>query len=261
MLVIALLGALAGVAAAILIFGFSGYFHSARHSRGHLGLVALIAAWPTTFVSVFFNVALAAAADAALNGRRLTVGDALRVSVAKLGQIALWSLLAAGVGVLLQQLAERIPWGGRLASWLLGAAWGLLTVFAIPVLAIEGCGAPRCVRRSAELLRRRWGEAAAGGLTITAWAALVALVPGVMLGAGVVVLIASPAAGVALIVAGVVLIILVSATAGAVRQIFAVALYRYAVDGSPRGGFPERDLAEPFRARRRRRGLLARRRE
>ena len=259
MFVLALLGTLAGLVAAVLIFKFGGYFHHGDRpgSRGHLALVALIAAWPTTFVSVFFNVALAAAADAALNGRKLGLGAALGVSVRRVGQILMWSLLAAGVGVLLQQLAERIPWGGRIASWLLGAAWSLLTIFAVPVLAIEGRGAPGCLRRSAELLKSRWGEATAGGLTISAWAGAVGIIPGLMLGAGVALLAFATAAGVALLVTGLVLLMLIGGVSGAVRQVFAVALYHYAADGTARGGFPEQALASPF-TKKRKRGLLGR---
>jgi len=258
MLVIALLGALAGVVSVAIVFGFAGYFSSPSPSRGRLALVVLIAAWPTTFVSVFFNVALAAAADAAMDGRRLTFKQALGVPVSKLGQIAVWSLLAAGVGVLLHQLAERIPWGGRIASWLLGVAWGLLTIFAVPVLAIEGCGAPRCLRRSGELLRKRWGEAAAGGLTITAWMVVLSMPAAILLGAGVALLPFAPAAGVALLIAGLVALMLVSGVASAIRQVFAVALYHYTANRSIRGGFPQSALDDPF-TKRRRRGLFRRR--
>jgi hypothetical protein len=261
MFVLALLGTLAGLIAAVLIFKFGGYYHhDPSRSRGRLALVALIAAWPTTFVSVFFNVALAAAADAAMNGRRLGLRAALAVSVRRLGQILLWSLLAAGVGVLLRELAERIPWGGRIASWLLGAAWGLLTIFAVPVLAIEGCSAPGCLRRSAELLKSRWGEATAGGLTITAWAGVAGILPALMLGAGVALLPFATAPGIALLLTGLVLLMVVGGFSGAVRQVFAVALYHYAADGTARGGFPEAALAHPFSAKKKRRGLFRRRR-
>jgi hypothetical protein len=257
MLVLALLGSLAGALAAVLIFGFGGYFHDPSPSRARLALVGLIAAWPTTFVSVFFGVALAAAADAALEGRRLGLRAALAVSVRRLGQIALWSLLAAGVGVLLRELAERIPWGGRLASWLLGAAWGLLTIFAVPVLAIEGRSAAGCLRRSSELLKSRWAEATAGGLTITAWAGIASIGPALLLGAGIALLPFAPGAGVPLLVVGLVLLMLVSGFAGAIRQVFAVALYHYAADGTARGGFPAAALDAPFTSKRRR-GLFHR---
>ena len=152
--------------------------------------------------------------------------------------------------MILQAIAERVPFGGRLVSWLLGAAWGLLTIFAIPVLAIEGCGAPRCVRRSGQLLRERWGEGVAGSLTIGAAFFVVAFPAGMVLGAGGGILPFNPALGVALLVAGLGLIMLINGVAMAVRGVFAVALYRYAADGAVKGGFPQADLDRPFRPKR-----------
>jgi hypothetical protein len=152
----------------VLVFGVGGCLRDPHPSRGRLALVLLISAWPLTFAGTFLNVALAAAAAAALDGRHLYLSAALRVAWTRLGQIAAWSLLAAGVGVLISEIAQRIPGGGRLASWVLGGAWSLVTIFAVPVLALEGCGARRCVTRSATLLRGRWGEGAAGTLGISA---------------------------------------------------------------------------------------------
>ena len=86
MLVIAALGALASGLAAVLMFALGGYFDDPAGSRGRLFVVLLIAAWPLTFVGVFFNVALAAAADAALDGRHLTLRQALGVSMASSGR-------------------------------------------------------------------------------------------------------------------------------------------------------------------------------
>ncbi|HET9162470.1 MAG TPA: hypothetical protein VFN89_03360 [Solirubrobacterales bacterium] len=46
----------------------------------HVAIAWLIALYPLTFVGVFFNVALAAAAGAHFEGRRLTLGEALRAA-------------------------------------------------------------------------------------------------------------------------------------------------------------------------------------
>lgn len=119
---------------------FSGYLSSPTHSRGDLALAAIVGIYPMTFLSVFFNVALAGAAAASFDGRPIGVREALGISWKRLGRIAQWSLLAAGAGLLLEQIASRIPGAGRLASWLLGAAWSLATIFAVPLLALEGAG-------------------------------------------------------------------------------------------------------------------------
>jgi hypothetical protein len=257
MLALAGLGVLFGLLGAAAIFWFAGYAdHPVHPSRGRLMLVALIAAWPLTFVGTFFNVALAAAADAALCGRRLSFGQALAVSRAKVGQIALWSLLAAGVGQLLSQIAQRVPFGGKLAVWILGGAWSILTIFAVPVLALEGCGAVQCVRRSTHLVRERWGEGVSGTLTIGAATGLASMVPAMLLVGGFGLLRFAPVAGIGMLAAGLLGLLFLASLSGATRQVFAVALFRYAEDGSVRGGFHEEDLQRPFAARRR--GLFRR---
>ena len=69
MIWIALMGAGCGLAGAAAMFYFSGYFDSPTHSRGDLALAAVIALYPLTFLSVFFNVALAGAAMAHFDGK------------------------------------------------------------------------------------------------------------------------------------------------------------------------------------------------
>jgi Family of unknown function (DUF6159) len=140
----------------------------------------------------------------------------------------------------------------------LGGAWSLLTIFAIPVLALEGCSAPQCVRRSAGLVRHRWGEGVAGNVVITSAFVVASMVPAMMLGAGVAILDIAPAAGAALAIAGGTGIIVVIAGGSAVHGVFSVALHRYAVDRVATGGFPARELHAPFTKKRRR--LLRRRR-
>jgi hypothetical protein len=178
------------------------------------------------------------------------------VPAGRVGQIALWSLLAAGVGQLLAQIGERIPFAGRVATWLLGAAWGLVTFFAVPVLAIEGCTAAGCVKRSAQLVRERWGESVAGGLGITAVFGVLSIVPAILLGVGFGLAPFAPAAGIPLAAVGIVGLVALSGAAAAMRNVFAVALYHYATGDGPTGGFPEPDLEHPFSARRR--GLFRR---
>jgi Family of unknown function (DUF6159) len=247
MLVLALLGAAFTIAATLAIFALAGWLRDPGR-EGHLLVYYAIFSWPMTFVATFLNVALAAAADARLDGRRLTVRAALGVAVGRLGPIAGWSLLATGVGILLQQLAERVPVGGRVAGWLLGVAWGLVTFFAIPLLALEGCSPTGTVRRSSRLIRARWGEGVGGTVLIGAWAMPLLAIAGGLIGVGAG---AHGQARVTVIAIGLGLLVAAIALTTAARQVFAVALYRYATDGTAAGGFAEPDLRAPFSARRR----------
>jgi hypothetical protein len=253
MLMLAVLAAGAGVASTLLIFRLAGW-HAGHQPQGdRLALVAAIAAYPLTFLSVFLNVAVAAAANEALEGRRMPLLDALGAAAGRIGQIAVWSALATGVGLLLQEIASRLPAGGRLASWLLGAAWSLVTLFAIPILALEGCGALSCVKRSAGLMRGRWGEGLTGTVAVNGVTGIAAGVFGGVFGLGASMSAHSPQTGFTLVVIGLVGIVLVTTAGNAVRQVFAVALYRYALTGEPSGGFDEDDLQQPTVPKKKRR--------
>jgi hypothetical protein len=247
MVTVALLGAAFTITASLAIFDLAGWLdHPGR--EGRLLLICAIFSWPMTFVATFLNVALAAAADSRLDGRSLTVREALGVAAGRIGPIAGWSLLATGVGILLQQLAERVPVGGRIASWLLGVAWGLVTFFAIPLLALEGSSPTVTVRRSSQLIRERWGEGVGGTVLIGAWAMPLLALAGALIGVGAA---AQGATRVAVIGVGLGIMFVAIGLITAARQVFAVVLYLYATGGTARGGFAEADLRAPFNARRR----------
>ncbi len=251
MISIALMGAGCGLAGAAALMYFSGYFSSPTHSRGDLALAAIIGLYPLTFLSVFFNVALAGAAAASFDGQPIGVREALGISWKRLGRIAQWSLLAAGVGLILEQLASRIPGAGRLASWLLGAAWSLATIFAVPLLALEGAGPLETAKESVHLIKSKWGEGITGLVSIGAWTVFAMIPVGILFGVGIGIRNRDATAGAALIAIAIGAILLVSALSLATRQVFSVALYRYATGAPNKGGFVAADLEEPFRRRHR----------
>jgi hypothetical protein len=249
MVSIALMGAGCGLAGAAALLYFSGYFSSPTHSRGDLALAAIIGLYPLTFLSVFFNVALAGAAAASFDGRPIGVREALGISWTRLGRIAQWSLLAAGVGLVLEQIASRIPGAGRLASWLLGAAWSLATIFAVPLLALEGAGPLETAKESVHLIKSNWGEGITGLAGIGAWTIFAMIPVGILFGIGLSVRNGDATLSAALIAIAVGALLLVSALSLATRQVFSVALYRYASGTPDTAGFAAADLEEPFRRR------------
>jgi hypothetical protein len=252
MLALALLGMTSALVWLAVFTLVGGYSHSGNH-QGKVLLAILIALYPSTFLSVFFNVALGSAANAALEGRRLSFGEAIGESRKRIGKIALWSLLAAGVGALLAELSSRIPGGGRIASALVGAAWGLATLFVIPILATEAPtpGPVHALKESVGVIRKRWGEGISGTVTITFWAIFVTIPAIILLGIGFAVIGAgSTVVGAVLVAVGGLLMFSVAAGASAVQQVFSLCLYQYATTGTARE-FSEQDLANPpFRKRR-----------
>lgn len=250
LLALAVAAAACGIAGLAAILVLSGSFDDGRLHGGSLVLFALIFAYPLTFVGAFLNTAIAAAASAALEGRHLSLGEALAVPVRRIGQVALWALIAAVVGFVLEQLSSRLPLGGSIAARLVGVGWSLASLFAIPILALEDCTAPEALRRSARTFKERWGEGIGGSVIIGAWSVLAVLAVIVVFGAAIVA--TSNVAAVRDVVIGVAVLALVAigALQAVVRQTFSVALYRYATSGAVPGPFAESDLSAPFSSRR-----------
>jgi hypothetical protein len=255
-LVLALLSTLLGAVGVAVIFGVAGVGSGGAHGHRHLVdgrvvIVALILAYPLMFISTFFNTAIAAAASAGLQGERLSLSQALAVPAGRVAQLAVWALLATIFGVVLEQLARRLPLAGAILSRVVGLAWSVASLFAIPVLAIEGGSAPHALKRSTQLVKQRWGEGISGNVIVAAWTIVVFIPLLVLFIAGIAATRHAPGARIAVFALGAAAVVALTALSGVVRQIFAVALYRYAADNDASGPFTEQDLRTPFRGRRR----------
>jgi Family of unknown function (DUF6159) len=254
LLVLPALSFLLGMATWIAAFAVAAQFVEPTMSR--LVLASFILLLPGTLLGTFFGVAFVAALDRRLAGERATVGYGLRVAWCRRGAIVGWSLLAAGVGAILQGLQQlRSEWAvAPLLSWLAGAAWGVLTLFVIPVLALEEVGVRDTVRRVGELVRRRWGEGMGGAGNFM----LVGAVAGAVVGAvGSVIIVAIavvvPDRHVVVFVylGCFFMLLLLIAAIGAAAQVLSLALYRIATTGEAVGPFTADELEHAMVPRRR----------
>ena len=217
-------------------------------------ILAAVGIYALTFAGIFFNVALAAAAAQVLNGEDATVASGIAVARRRLGAIAGWAALVASVNIIIRGLAER---AGPLGDLLLGGisvAWNLVTFLAVPVLTLEGTGPIETLKRSAHIFRERWGEQITGQVSIGAIVVLAAIVPVAILA-----LIGFAVGGVAggiLIGLAVAVMVVAAIVSTALSQIFAVALYRFAVGKGATGAFTEDELASAVRPRRIARGTI-----
>jgi len=237
------------------VFCFSTFGSWATHggravsgARDGLLLPSLIAAYPLTFISIYFSVALAEVLAGRLDGHETTTAEGFSAANKRIALIAAWSLLACTVGLALRALEQRLPLAGRIAAWLFGLAWSLATIFAVPILAYEGLGPLQTVGRSAEIFRRRWGAQVGGSIGIGAASAVIAIPLLVVLVAGF----ATPGdGGVALVVIAGAGLFALGAAVSAMEQIYRVFVYRSAVGLDTSGGpFSQEDLRSPFTKRR-----------
>ena len=197
-------------------------------SGGDLAL-GLLLAFGSSFIIIFFNAALVAAALERLRGGDPNVASGLKAASAHIPQILGWALITTVVTLILQALRDRGGIAGQVASMLGGIAWSLATFFVIPLLVAEGIGPIEAIRRSSSLLRDTWGRqiAASFGFGIVTFGAIiVAAIPGLVLA------LVHPLLGLAV---GIPLVGLAWATVTALEGIFKAALYDFAIGKDPHG--------------------------
>lgn len=212
-------------------------------------------------IGQFCAVALAACATASLDGADTTFAEGVAAARGRLGIILGWSVLLLVVGgaitalqALLREAAGNVV--GAIVGGLANATWSVATFFVIPVIALEGVGPRDAVKRSAGVVRERWGEGVVGSAAIGGALFLFGMLPGLALIVGGAVLTGSSAAAGALLIAiGVVVVVCAGLLQATLSAIFRVALYRFATHGETPGVFTEAQLAGAFQpsSRRRRR--------
>lgn len=250
--------ALIAIWAPALLFGGFSDSESVDESNPLLIGLGILTAYIATFLTIFFNVALASCAFRSFDGEDTRVGEGLAAARERTGQIAAWALLATTVGLLLRALEERLPLAGRIAVWLIGVAWTIATYLVVPVLAHERVGPIDALKRSGSIVRERWGESIVGNagiglLTGLAGVAVVLVFGGLAAAVG-----DEPALLIPIIAVGALALAVVSVIGTALTQVFNVAVYRFATGGSDstKGGaeaqigpYTTADLAGAFRAK------------
>ena len=210
----------------------------------------IIAFYLLALIGFYFSVGLAAAADMIFHGQRATVGEGLAVARGRISQIAGWAAVSTIVGVVLGAL-EGEGIAGQIVARLLDIGWSLITFLAVPVIAIEGTGPIETLKRSASLFRSRWGQQLTGNVAIGGAVLLLGILPAALLIAGGVALWSTSGfGGAVLVVIGAVIVAIALLVSRALSGIFGVALYRYAHDGEPVGGFTPAELDSAVRSRR-----------
>ncbi|MFZ1165073.1 DUF6159 family protein [Mycobacterium sp.] len=205
-------------------------------------------AYVSTFIALFFNVALAACAARSMRGEDTKVRDGLAAAAHRIGPILGWTVVATTFGLLLRAFENRVPLLGKIVAGIAGAAWGIATFFVVPVIALEGTGPLKSLQHSAAIIKARWGEGATGaatiGLVTVGFSFAIASVAGV----GVVMLLAGGQAllGYAVLAIAVVLMFGAAVVSATLSQIFRVAVYEYALSGQTPGGFNGQQLQAAF---------------
>jgi hypothetical protein len=179
------------------------------------------------FVVVFFNMALIHCTHLYFKGEEVTLEKGIRFSMSRIGAIFAWSMFAATVGMILRILSENLGTIGKIIIGLIGIVWSVATFFVVPVIAYENLGPIDAFKRSADMMRQKWGERIGAGFSF----GLISLLGFLIAGIGLFAIgsIFNPIIGVLLAVLGV---LLVAAIMSAARSIFISAVY-HNINGDP----------------------------
>jgi Family of unknown function (DUF6159) len=245
-------GALLAMALVIVLVG-PGLYLIDDGQRVIGGLLTALGLYGSSFVSIYFGVALAATADKIFQGQPATISDGFAVARSHLGAIAGWAALAALVGTIISMIQQSGSIGEAIIGSLIGAAWGLITFLAVPVITFEGTGPFTTLKRSATLFKDRWQGQVTGNVAIGGIVFLVGIIPAAILialgvylwtsddgGAGI-------AAGALIALVGVIILVAAGLVVQALKGVFGVALYRFASAGELSPGFSADDLNSAVR--------------
>lgn len=253
-----IVAAIAGIITAVVFFG-AGVGLIAGTRTDWLGIViAVIGVYLIIAIGIFCGVALSACAARALEGHDTTVSEGIAAARQRQSHIFAWagvSLVIGGLIMFLEAVLRQI--GGQIVAAIIGGianfAWSVATSFVVPVIAFEDLGPTDAVKRSAHIVRERWGEGVTGAVAIGGIAFLIGILPAaILIALGVAAANSSFALAVVLIVVGALILVVAVLLQVTTSAVFKVVLFRYATEGKVLGGFQPQDLEAAFVHRRRR---------
>ena len=206
-------------------------FHLQPVGTTMLAGIYLLNMFLATLASVAFNAEIIEA----LHSRPVSIQRGIGVACRRWQPILLWSLVAGVVGLVIRWLEERWSLVGRAIAGLIGLAWSMAAIFAIPILASDNSVSNpfMVLSKSATTIKRTWGEMLAGyvGLKgmnlLVLWASIVSWISA---GVGAYLL----ANGWILLLFGVpwlVAIVVYSYLTSIASRVYLCALYLYASSG------------------------------
>ena len=205
----------------------------------------------SSVIVIFFNVALVSCAKMRLEGRDPTLKDGFTAAFTHIKKIILWSLINATIGLLIRilgdKLEEKSPFVAAIVTSVLGAAWGILTFFVIPVMIFENKSVLVSIKESGLLMTKTWGERLGASFTMGFAFSMLYLLGAVpfliglfIIGSGMAMLIG--------IIISIFLWIIIATFNSALNGIFIAALYHYTKTGKVEG-FQSEEIKNAFASR------------
>ncbi|MBK5231767.1 MAG: hypothetical protein JJE13_02140 [Thermoleophilia bacterium] len=244
-----IVGGVIALLIAIVLIGPGLYFFEAKPVALGVVLIA-IGTYLSSFVIYYFAVGLAHNADRRMQGEEVEFKDGMALASSRMSAIAGWAFVATVVMTVIRAIQERFGVAGAIFGGLAGAAWGVLSFLAVPVIAIEGTGPIATLKRCGSLVKSGWGEQVTGTIAIGGAVFLIGFLPATLLiVAGVLVFASTGVGGGVLIALGVVILIIAALIQQALSTIFGVALYRFVSTKQAVGGFTTEEMQSAVRTK------------
>jgi hypothetical protein len=203
------------------------------------------------FLATVSNVAFNNEIIEALSGRSVSIRHGLEAACARWKSILLWSLLAGTIGLIIRALEQRFAILGRLVAGLVGLAWSLASIFAIPILVRDPAVSNpfEILSKSARTIKNTWGEMLVGYLGMQGtnlmflWGSIL-----LWLATGAIAIFLSNAR--ILLVIGVpwlVSLIAYGYLSGIASRVYLCALYLYAAEGTVPGPYDASMMSIAFK--------------
>ncbi len=179
------------------------------------------------FVVVFFNMALIHCTHLYFKGEEVTIKKGIDFSRSRIGAIFTWAVIAGSVGAILRIIQENSGTLGKIVTGIIGLAWSVATFFVVPVIAYENLSPLDAFKRSAQIVKEKWGQGLGAGFSFGLIQLAGIIVVGILafvIGAAI-----HPVAGIA---AGVLGFLLLVTVISAAQTIFVSSIY-HNINGDP----------------------------
>lgn len=217
-------------------------------------IVLFVAYFISVFCATFFNVAFYSEIIHGLNLQPVSLMRGFKFAFSKSSSIAMWALLGATVGVALKMLEERFGWLGQLVIRLIGLAWNVVTIFAVPVIICneDSFNPITNLKKSAKVIKDTWGESLIGFLGISTLNGLL-IIPIVLLTLALAIalgMVAGPVLAVIVGCLGFIAVVLISMLLSVAQKIYIASLYLYATEGFLNEAYDEELMQNPWKVKR-----------
>src|SRR5579859_4599637 len=187
------------------------------------------------FLATFFNVAFYNEILAALTGKPVSLSRGLKFACSRYQAILMWTLFAGLIGLIIKAMEQKLDIVGKIIARMIGVAWSVASVFVIPIIVRDqqSVNPVNMLRKSAETLKRTWGEALIGYVGIAFGNLIVVFGSLILLGGAVYASIQTNSYGLLAVAVGVWLLGLIawSYLINVAGLVYKGALYLYAAEG------------------------------